>query len=481
MDTSNTLFQELKNYLSCNDDVTYFPVQVQDVECTFIYIRSIVDIVMLQEKIIRPLLLLNEPGTRPFMEVIHSDTLFPWPMKDEKDPLTAAEAITAGSAVLIVNSLPSCMIFTIPKYQKRTVQESQNEQVVIGPRESFIEDVDVNLSLLRHKIRHPELKVVRYQIGRYTKTPLYVVYLEGLCDKKLLQVLDRQFKNIDVDGVLGVSFISEQFKITRKTSFPQFQYTERPDSVASAVLEGRVGILLEGTPSAQIVPTTLFSLLQSSEDYYQSFIYASWIRMVRFVFALVSVLLPALYVSISTFQPEIIPTDLLLTIAAARENIPFTALVEALLMELTFEALREAGTRIPKPVGQTISIIGAIVIGQAAVSAGVVSAPMVIVVSITGIAAFIVPHYELGLSLRLLRFALLILGGTMGLIGVLAATFIIYSRLCSLNTFGTPYMQPFAPIVFSEWRDMLFRAPSYMMTRRPYAFHAKNKRRLRKK
>lgn len=189
-------------------------------------------------------------------------------------------------------------------------------------------------------------------------------------------------------------------------------------------------------------------------------------------------ILPSLYVAITTFHSQIIPSDLLITIAAARENIPFTALTEALIMELTFEALREAGTRIPKPVGQTVSIIGGIVIGQAAVQAGIVSAPMVIVVSITGIASYIIPHLELGLTFRLLRFVLLILGGTLGLIGVFIAVFMIYGHLAHLRSFGSPYLQPLAPLVLEDWRDTLFRVPSQYMNKRSSSFtDSKNKRR----
>lgn len=189
-------------------------------------------------------------------------------------------------------------------------------------------------------------------------------------------------------------------------------------------------------------------------------------------------ILPSLYVAITTFHSQIIPSDLLITIAAARENIPFTALTEALIMELTFEALREAGTRIPKPVGQTVSIIGGIVIGQAAVQAGIVSAPMVIVVSITGIASYIIPHLELGLTFRLLRFVLLILGGTLGLIGVFIAVFVIYGHLAHLRSFGSPYLQPLAPLVFEDWRDTLFRVPTQYMNKRSSSFtNRKNRRR----
>ncbi|WP_342576583.1 spore germination protein [Paenibacillus sp. FSL M8-0142] len=307
-----------------------------------------------------------------------------------------------------------------------------------------------------------------------------MVYIEGLAKPEVVQEVNQHLAAIDIDGTFGISTLSEQMKEGVRSPFPQFQYTERPDSVAASLLEGRVGIMQDGTPSALIVPVTLMSLLQSSEDYYHSFYSSSWIRLVRFAFGLMSLLMPSLYVAITTFQPSIIPTDLLITISASRENIPFTALAEALIMELTFEALREAGTRIPKPVGQTISIIGAIVIGQAAVEAGIVSNPMVIVVSITGIASYIIPNFELGLAFRLLRFPILILGGTLGLIGVFAAAFLVYGHMASLKSFGTPYLQPIAPLILSDWKDAFFRAPSKMMKKRPKTYASGNNTRRQK-
>ena len=471
------LLEDVRQELTNCDDVTYMPIMVQGHECTLIYIQSIINLQVLQEQIATPLLSLSLSNAKELNKTLEEAALFPLSYTQTSDPNEIAKSIVQGSAAVYISGFPTVNLFQIPMYQKRAVEESQNEQVVIGPREAFIEDIEINLSLVRHKIKHPDLKMIHYSIGSYTQTSAYVVYIDGLCKQEILDELDEQFTNIDIDGVLGISYLSEQFKATRRTPFPQFQYTERPDSVAASLLEGRIGIMLDGTPSALLVPVSIFSLLQSSEDYYQSFYSASWIRIVRFVFALVSLMLPSLYVAITTFQPEIIPTDLLITIASARENIPFSALTEALIMEFTFEALREAGTRIPKPVGQTISIIGAIVIGQAAVEAGIVSTPMVIVVSITGIAAYIVPHYELGLTFRLLRFPLLILGGTTGLLGVLAATFVVYGHLTSLHTFGTPYMQPLAPLVLSDWKDMLLRVPSYLMNKRPTSYASTNQRR----
>jgi spore germination protein len=477
------MLETIKKQLTGCSDIVYQVFQLHGHACTLIYIPSIVDARSLQDGINTALKKeSNSDLDWPhFLERLERGSAFAVPYQKSFDIHTAADLVVSGNVVMGMEGLPYLYYFEITKYQKRAVSESQNELVVIGPQEAFIEDIGTNLSLLRHKIKHPNLKMKHYSIGKYTKTDVYVVYIEGLNKPEILEEIDTKLQNLSIDGILGISYLAEHINYDVFTPFPLFQYTERPDSVAASLMEGRIGLLQDGTPSALLTPVTLFSLLQSSEDYYQSYFAGSWVRIVRFVFSIVALLLPSLYVAITTFHSQIIPSNLLLTIASARENIPFSALTEALIMELTFEALREAGTRIPKPVGQTVSIIGAIVIGQAAVQAGIVSAPMVIVVSITGIASYIIPHLELGLTFRLLRFPLLILGGTMGLIGVFTATFVLYGHLANLRSFGTPYMQPIAPFVFQDWKDTLLRVPSTYMNKRSDAFTNRNQRRQRKK
>lgn len=483
MNNQNSILEQIKEQLSANEDVVYQHFLIHGHSCALIYIESIINIPILQDQVSK--VFIEQAGKADNWESLvarlDQGTLFPLPYVPAATIEEAIDQLVQGKALFCLNDARKIYLFDLTKYEKRAVSESKNELVVIGPQEAFIEDIATNLSLLRHKIKHPDLKTIRYEAGKYSKTIIYIVYIEGLCDPNIVEELDKEIQAISIDGVLGISYTAEQMKKGNHTPFPQFQYTERPDSVAASLLEGRVGILQDGTPSALLVPVTLFSLMQSSEDYYQSYMAASWVRMVRMFFGIISMLLPSLYVAITTFQPEMIPTDLLLTIAAARENIPFSALTEAFIMELTFEGLREAGTRIPKPVGQTISIIGAIVIGQAAVQAGIVSSPMVIVVSITGIASYIIPHFEMGLALRLLRFPLLIIGGTTGLFGVFILTFIVFGHLVNLNSFGTPYMQPLAPLVLSDWKDVFVRVPSPEMKSRPTSYANRNLRRQKSK
>ncbi|WP_150275937.1 spore germination protein [Paenibacillus tepidiphilus] len=480
---AESILDRIKEELAGCSDAVYQSINLYGHACALIYIPSIVDMICLQQYVTLPLK--NEANGEPdwgrFLERLDHGSAFAIPYFKVVETGRAVELVVSGNALLCLEDLPYIYQFGLTQYSKRSVSESQNELVVVGPQEAFIEDVNTNLSLLRHIIKHSDFKTMHFTIGEYTKTDVYLVYIEGLYEPAILEEISRKLKGIAIDGALGISALAEYVSKDHFSLFPAFQYTERPDSVAASLMEGRIGMLMDGTPSALLTPVTFMSLLQSSEDYYQNFYAGSWIRLVRFFFAIISLLLPSLYVAITTFHSQIIPADLLITIAAARENIPFSALTEALIMELTFEALREAGTRIPKPVGQTVSIIGGIVIGQAAVQAGIVSAPMVIVVSITGIASYIIPHLELGLTFRLLRFALLILGGMLGLLGVIVAVFVIYGHVTSLSSFGKPFMQPIAPLVLEDWKDTFARVPAPFMNKRSTSFTSRKNNRRQKK
>ncbi|MEK8126525.1 spore germination protein [Paenibacillus filicis] len=446
------------------------------IPCTMVYIESIIDGQALQEYVITPLI--EWPSAASSQELLSSLGAQALPTLQTRlttDMGQAVNALLKGAGVLIVDKEHTVCLFPLTSYSQRAVTESQNEMVIVGPQEAFVENLNTNLSLLRHKVKHPSFKTLEYMIGTYTQTRTCVFYMEGLCDPQVLKEVTNKLEQIRMDGVLGVSYIGEHLDTCPKSPFPTAQYTERPDTLAASLLEGRIGVMVEGTPQTLIVPVTFFSLMQSPEDYFQGSLAATWIRWVRFFFVVVSFLLPSIYIAITTFHPEMIPSNLLVTISAARESIPFPALAEVIIMELTFEALREAGIRIPRPLGQTVSIIGAIVIGQAAVQAGIVSAPTVIVVSITGIASFIIPHFELGLAFRLLRFPLLLLGGTIGLLGIITGLCIMFFHLVTVHSFGVPYMHPLAPLVFKDWKDVFIRARWTNLQGKPDAFAPRRK------
>lgn len=377
------------------------------------------------------------------------------------------EQVSLGNPVLLIDKEIQGIAFSLAKWEMRSIQEPNAEPVIKGPREGFTETLSVNMSLLLRKIKSPLFKMTSIKIGRYTQTHIMVAYIDGLADPTLIQEVMNRLERIELDGVLESGYIEEMIDDHLFSPFPMFLTTERPDSAAGQLLEGRAAILIDGTPSVIIVPTTLASLLQSPEDYYQRFIFATLIRWLRYMFVLVALFAPSVYIALLTYHQEMVPTTLLLTIAKSREEIPFPAFFEALLMEVTFEALREAGIRLPKQVGSAVSIVGALVIGQAATAAGLVSSPMVMVVAITGIASFMIPHYNAGISFRTLRFPIMILAGFLGLLGVTLGMIMIVIHLCTLRSFGVPYMSPFAPMKPKELKDALTRVPWSMMNTRP--------------
>ena len=356
----------------------------------------------------------------------------------------------------------------LAKFEKRAIEIPAAERVIRGPREGFVEALGVNTSLIRRRIKSPDLKLISMEIGRYTKTKVVIAYIEGIADKTLIEEVNTRLKRIDIDGILESGMIEEFIEDNPYSPFPQVLATERPDVVTANLLEGRAAILVDGTPFSMVIPTTLYSLLQASEDYYARFIMATAVRWLRYLFVVISLLLPSLYVAVITYHHEMVPTTLLISMAASREQVPFPALVEALMMEVTFEALREAGLRLPQQVGSAVSIVGALVIGEAAVSAGIVSAPMVIVVSITGIASFTIPRFPLAFALRMLRFPMILLAGTLGLLGIMLGIITIVIHLCTLRSFGVPYLSPMAPMKTQDLKDVLIRAPWWRLKTRPH-------------
>ncbi|MFB5189847.1 spore germination protein [Alicyclobacillus fastidiosus] len=394
---------------------------------------------------------------------------------------TTADAIrmvvVETSVLLLIDDEPVGLSFNVVGGENRSIQEPNTEAVVRGPREGFIENVSINLSMLRRRIRTASFKVESFDIGVYTKTKVVLCYVDGIVDQRVVDEVRKRLERIDTDAVIDSGYIEEFIEDNPYSPFPQVQNTERPDVVTSQLLEGKVSILVNGSPFALIVPINLWGMMQASEDYYERYMIANAIRALRFGFLFINLYLPSLYVAITTFHQEMLPTKALLSIAAAREVTPFPAIMEAFIMEITFEALREAGVRLPKTVGSTISIVGALVIGQAAVQAGIVSAPMVIVVSITGIGSFVIPRYNLAISLRMLRFPMILLAGTLGLFGIVVATLAVVIHLSSLRSVGVPYLAPVSPFAGRDMKDVFVRAPHWAMQRRPRQTGKQNPRR----
>lgn len=374
-----------------------------------------------------------------------------------------------GKSALLVEGLPHAIIIDTAGYDSRNVTEPIGEPVVRGPRDGFVDNLKTNMSLIRRRVGSPMLRFEWMELGRWTRTPVVITYLHGLADEKLLEEVRRRLAAIDVDGIIDTSYIEEFIEDTPYTIFPQVLNTERPDMVVASLLEGRVAILAEGSPFALIVPATLWAFMEAAEDYYQRWDAATLVRLLRYGLVALVVLFPSTYVVATTFHPEMLPSTMLISIAAAREAVPFSSFTEVLLMEITLEALREAGVRLPRPIGQTIGIVGAIVIGEAAVSAQIVSAPVVIIVAFTGISSFVIPHFNVGIGFRIARFFILLLAGSLGLLGLSLGLMLLIVHLAALKSFGQPYLAPVSPLRWHELADTVVRLPRWIMRRRPRA------------
>ncbi|PWK10242.1 spore germination protein [Tumebacillus permanentifrigoris] len=420
-------------------------------------IKTIVDLKRMEESVLATL----QDGLR--LDKLAAVELF-----RVQDQGRAVQELLEGSVLIFQQNAEEAFAIRIGNTEHRAIEEPQTESVIRGPRDGFTESIDVNLALVRRRLKTPSLRVEEFNIGEVSRTKVQLLSIEGITSSKLVNEMRQRLETIRIDGIMESNYIEEFIEDSPFGLFPTIQNTERPDVISAALLEGRVALLVDSTPFALVAPLTFWGALQSSEDYYSHFTVATALRWIRFVFLFIALLFPSIYVAITTYHQEMLPTNLLLSVASAREGSPFPALVEALMMEVTFEALREAGVRLPRPVGQAVSIVGALVIGQAAVEAGIISAPMVIVVSITGIASFTIPRYNFGIAMRLLRFPIILLAGTLGLFGIVIAIMILMIHLSSLRSLGVPYLYPVSPFSWQGLKDAVVRVPHWAKNRRPF-------------
>lgn len=371
----------------------------------------------------------------------------------------AVDQITAGNIVIFFNQWNKALIYRSLTIESRPISEPANESVVQGPRESTVESLQKNIGLLRVRLNTPKFKTVSLSGGGETRTRVIYGYVEGAADPEMLKEFEKRITKISETEILETAYIEQLIEDSTWSPFPQHRYTERPDTAVAALLDGKIAVLVQGTGSILLCPGLFTEFFQSSEDYYQRTVYSTMIRFLRMIAFALALTLPSIYIALSTFHPELIPTVLLLAIIDTREGIPLPAFFEALVMEFFFELLREAGVRLPKAIGATVSIVGALVVGEAAINAGIASPIMVIIVALTGIASFTIPQYNIAIALRILRFPLMVFASVMGGFGIMIAFLLILLHLCKLRSLGQPYLTPVAPFRISELRDVIIRAP----------------------
>lgn len=394
------------------------------------------------------------------------------------------QTVLSGDAIIMVDGFNKALKIASRGYPGRSVTTSDTEVSVRGAKDSFSESIAINKVLIRRRIRDTKLKIEMLKVGVRSKTDVALLYIDDIVDDKLVANLKEKINSFVIDGILDSGMLEQLTEKAWYSPFPQYQATERPDKASSAIMEGRIVVIVDNSPYVLILPTTLNSFFQAADDYYSRWGIASFTRTIRYIAAILAVGLPGMYVAITNFQPEIIPTSLALSFAAARQGVPFSILFEVILMEISFELLREAGIRLPGPMGNTIGIVGGLIIGNAAVVANLVSPLIVIVVALTAIASFTIPNEAFASAFRLSRYLVLFLSAWLGLFGFISGFILILTHLSSLESFGIPYLMPYAASGLEgleEEKDSIIREPSFRLRKRPVFANKKQRIRLKKK
>jgi len=467
---------------NCSDVVfrEFLFAQREQIKLVLVYIDGISSKVQISEQIMRALSL-EVPAATDNTVINKTNALHYVKMRGlcihqvgETEKLQeAVEAILSGDSVLLVDGHATAVINGSRGWEARSVEESKTEIVVRGPREAFVETLRVNTSLLRRKIKSKDLKIESLTLGEVTNTDIAVAYIRGIVNEGLVAEVKKRLAGIKIDGILESGYIEELIRDHPLSMFPTVAHTDRPDRVAANLLEGRVAVFVDGTPIVLTVPHFFIEALQAPEDYYEHYFFTTFVRLLRIGSLLIALTLPSLYVAIISFHQEMLPTPLLLSIAAQREAVPFPVFIEALLMEIAFEIIREAGIRLPRQVGQAVSIVAALIIGQSLVQAGLVAGATIIVVALTAMASFVV-YYSGSLAFRLLRFPLMFLAASFGLFGLIAGLIVIVAHMTSLRSFGVPYLAPVGPLIPEDLKDSFVRMPWWAMGKRPYLLGQNN-------
>lgn len=396
----------------------------------------------------------------------------------------AVRGVLIGDTMLFVDGVAVALKMPDQGYPKMGVSKSEEEKVIRGSDESFTESEKANTALIRRRIRNTQLKVKEFQVGVRSFTNVAIVYVEGLAEASLVKEIHRRLTAYDIDGVMDSGVLEQLAEETWLSPFPQFQSTRRPDRAAMEVLNGKVVVLVDNSPVALLLPADVNSFMKTTDDYYNRFYMATFARLIRYVAAFFALTLPGLYLAVTNFHTQILPTPLLLSFWEARQGVPFPAALEVLLMELSFELIREAGVRLPGTMGNTIGIVGGLIIGQAAVEANLVSPIVVIVVAFTALCSFAIPNEEFAFAFRILKFLLIALSAWFGFFGFLIGLFLVLVHMASLKSFGIPYLSPYVGAQlngYQDEKDSVIRFPIRMLWKRPIYANPENRVKLRKK
>ncbi|MBS4224043.1 spore germination protein [Lederbergia citrea] len=448
---------------------------------TILYVEATVDTNLIDTHIVEPLL--EEPDTdiekADFVSSLIKDVLTSANAKEITSIQDAVKDLVNGNTIIVIENEEIAISVETVGFENRSVAEPTAETVIVGPKIAFIESAAVNRSLIRSLIRDPKLMCESITVGDRAPQQISVMYLKEIADPAIVEKVKKRLTEINSDTVMTLSIMEQHLEERPYSLFPSTLTTERPDRAASFLLEGHIILVMDNSPDALVVPITFWALFHTVEDQYLRMPYGNFIRIIRLFSLFVAVFTPALYIAVTTFHAEMIPTDLMLAIAATREVIPFPVFVEILIMGITFEILREAGVRVPNTLGPTIGIVGALILGQAAVEANIVSPTLVVVIAVTGLASFTIPDTSLNVAIRILGFALLLAANFLGIFGISVFLSFLIAYLVSIKSYGVPFFAPLSPHLPSS-KDMLVRPPVWKQWLRPFSAFPQDKARAGK-
>lgn len=463
---------EIKEFFEKSGDVTVRPIKINQNNITvhLFCVDGLINQELFDEAVFRSLKFdpyLSECRTeRQLMDYLLEGSYHVF-TKEEKDYQLLMKYVLSGMVALIFDEEEKAILYDIRKFEKRSVQEPQEENVMKGAKESFIEVMRMNTALIRRRIRSEYLVVETLTAGKVSKTDMALVYISNIADPAIVNRVRDIINSINIDNLSTPAFIEEFLMENKRSIFPQIMYTQRPDRVSANLSDGRVGLVVDGIPFVYLLPCQLPMLMQSPEDYANHFLIGSSLRIIRYLSMLVTLFLPAFYIAAATYQSQMLPVELSLSIQAAKQNVPFSSASEVLGLLIAFEILIEAGLRLPKSVGTAMSILGGLVVGQSAVAANLISPAVVVIVALAGISGFIMPNQDLSSGVRLTRFVLALLAALGGFFGLAVGLILLLTHLCSLDNYGTAYISPFVDVEEGNHKDTLFRFPIRYFNRRP--------------
>ena len=459
-----------------SDDLITKELVIGNKNAALIFLDGLINKELLEENVIRPLKKVNVLS-RPYKAKIESVIYYCEDLVCYDNTEELIESIASGDIGFLISGAESYFMLSIKKYNMRSVDEPPTETVLKGPREGFVEDFKTNLTLLRRRIKNPMLKIKFQKVGKYSKTPVAVIYIEGIAKKSMVDKITKKINEINIDGIIESTYVEKYIEDRKFSFFNQVGHDEKPDIVASKLLEGRIAILVDGSPIILTVPYIMFEAFQDSYDYYTRAARSTMLRSLRIISAFITVLLPALYVADLQFHYQLLPIKFLMTIMKSVAGIPFSAPVEVFFILILFEILYQASIRMPRYVGISLSVVGAIVLGDTAVSAGLISPPAVLVIAISAIGINCVPDYVDTFSL--LRAIFLFIGSILGLYGIMLGFIAMITYLCAMQNYGAPYMAPHAPMIPSDLKDGIFKSNLTNMKTRPKSIPHNNNVRMK--